>query len=111
MVDFDKGAFVGREALVDASRHPPDRKLAGLELDLDEAAQLSSEVTMDEETVGVVTSAVWSLSLKKSIAIAMIRSSAAAVGTRLRVKGYGPASDAVVVPMPFLDPGRKLSKG
>jgi aminomethyltransferase len=109
MVAVGKARFRGREALL-AAREPATR-LAGLRLESREAALTGDRVRLDGAEVGLVTSAILSPSLDASIAIAMLDSRAAAPGTRLAVEAGEERVAAQVVPMPFLDPERRLSKG
>jgi aminomethyltransferase len=109
MVNANKGFFHGREVLTAAAREPAER-LAGLRLDGPEAALIGDPVLIDGKTVGQVTSASISPSLAASIAIAMLDRRATAPGQRVTVRlGERPVA-AEVVPMPFFDPERKLSK-
>jgi glycine cleavage system aminomethyltransferase T len=58
----------------------------------------------------MVTSAIVSPTLDASIAIAMLDSAAASPGQRLTVMFSDRPVAATVVPMPFFDADRKLSK-
>ena len=96
--------FVGKEALA-RRRQEPRERLVGLEIDLPEPPG-ETEVTAgpDEgaEVVGVVTSPCRSEVLDKTIALARVAVSHAAVGTSVAVGG----ADATVVRIPFYDPDK-----
>jgi len=57
-----------------------------------------------------VTSAIYSPRLEKNIGYAMVPVAHAALGTELEVGAPGGAVRAVVVPMPFVDPGKMIPK-
>ena len=67
-------------------------------------------VVAEGRTVGEITSAIVSPTLKASIAIAMLATPAATVGQKIEVLSGDERVAGEVVPMPFLDPERKLSK-
>jgi glycine cleavage system aminomethyltransferase T len=48
--------------------------------------------------------------LKENIGFAMVPVAHAALGTKLEVATPGGAARAVVVPMPFVDPGKTIPK-
>lgn len=110
MVDARKPHFHGREALLRAQEAGPATRLAGLRLEAEEAALVGDRVLVGGRMVGTVTSAVLSPSLAASIAIARLETPASAPGTELTVDLGGRPAKAAVVPMPFFDPERKLSK-
>jgi aminomethyltransferase len=57
-----------------------------------------------------VTSAIYSPRLQKNIGYAMVPVAYAALGTEFEVETPGGAARAVVVPMPFVDPGKTIPK-
>jgi glycine cleavage system T protein (aminomethyltransferase) len=76
LVDFEKPHFTGRRALLEEQRRGPVRKLVGLDIEGNKPAHnalLYSERTGRHE-VGSVTSATWSPTAKRNIALAMIDS-------------------------------------
>jgi aminomethyltransferase len=110
MVNANKGFFHGREVLTNPTAREPEQCLAGLRLEGQEAAFIGDPVLLEGKPVGQVTSASISPSLEASIAIAMLDRRAATVGQRVTVRlGEKPVAGEVV-PMPFFDPERKLSK-
>ena len=73
-VALDKGHFNGRRALLAAQAAGPRRKLVGLELDGNKAAHGSLVYADKDNTIqaGEITSAMWSPTLKRNIAIARL---------------------------------------
>jgi aminomethyltransferase len=74
LVDFNKGHFTGRQALVKERQRGPARRLVGLDIEGNKPAThalLYSERKGRHE-VGSVTSATWSPTCKRNIALAMI---------------------------------------
>lgn len=67
-------------------------------------------VRQDGQTIGQVTSAIYSPRLKENIGYAMVPVAHAALGARLEVETPAGAVRAVVVPMPFVDPGKLIPK-
>lgn len=110
MVNTRKNAFHGREALVAPGAREPATRLAGLQLDGEEPASGGDRVLLDGHSVGMITSPILSPTLKCSIAIAMLDGRAAGPGQRLSVQCGDRQIAAEVVPMPFFDAERKLSK-
>lgn len=114
LIDLDQDCpFMGRDALKVIRAEGPKRKLIGLEL---AGAPLPANehpwpITLESETVGKVTSAVYSPRLKKNIAMALVATEQAQEGSALTVQSvHGPVA-STVVPMPFFDPKKTLASG
>ena len=113
LVDLDKPEpFIGHEALKRVKAAGVTRKLAGVEI---EGAKLDLNMTRwpvraGADTVGEVTSAVYSPRLKKNIGYAMVPVEHAALGSKLRVETSDGARGATVVEMPFIDPTKSVVK-
>ncbi len=103
VVKFDKGRFVGSDAIAKIREMGPARKLVGLELlDRGIARHDYKIFSADEKTeIGTVTSGTHAPSLKKSIAIGYVRSADAAIGTEVRIDIRGQKTLAKVVKTPF----------
>jgi aminomethyltransferase len=74
LVDFDKGHFTGRRALLEEHRRGPRRRLVGLDIEGNKPAH-SALLYADKagkRQVGNVTSATWSPTCKRNIALAMV---------------------------------------
>lgn len=103
--------FVGKQALIERSRHP-QRRLVGLELSGRETAGHGDSVHApgDRASVGVVTSGARSPLLGKNIALCRIAVQHAEPGTAIEVgklDGAQKRIPATVVPIPFYDPGKE----
>ncbi|MGC2460167.1 MAG: aminomethyltransferase family protein [Steroidobacteraceae bacterium] len=74
LVDFDKGHFTGRRALLEEQRRGPRRRLIGLDIEGNEPAHnaLLYADQSGKRPVGNVTSATWSPTCKRNIALAMV---------------------------------------
>jgi len=113
LVDLDKdAAFLGREALRRVRAEGAKRRLVGVKI---EGAPIEFNMTRwpvrsGGETVGHVTSAIYSPRLKENIGYAMVPVEHAALGTKLEVEMPGGGARAVVVPMPFVDPRKMIPK-
>ncbi|GJL82949.1 MAG: glycine cleavage system protein T [marine bacterium B5-7] len=74
LVNFDKGHFNGRRALLAEHQNRTSRfKLVGLDVDGNKPANDALLYDHRDREIGVVTSAMWSPTCKKSIAIASIK--------------------------------------
>jgi 4-methylaminobutanoate oxidase (formaldehyde-forming) len=101
-VKLDKGAFVGREALV--SRADPERLLRCLTLEDPRAIALGSEpVRVGDDPIGRVTSGGYGYTVEKSIAYAYLPAEHD-VGTEVAVEIFGQWVGGVVADEPLFDP-------
>ncbi|OGA45854.1 MAG: glycine cleavage system protein T [Betaproteobacteria bacterium RIFCSPLOWO2_12_FULL_62_58] len=114
LVDGNKRSdYIGREALQRIKAEGVKRKLVGIEID---GARIEMNATkwrakVGGDTVGRVTSAIYSPRLKKNIGYATVPVAYAAPGTGLRVKMSGIGERrATVVPKPFVDPNKQIPK-
>ena len=114
LVDLDMDAeFIGKAALKRILNEGIRRKQVGLEI-----AGLPIEGTntrfwpakMNDEDVGVVTSAVYSPRLERNIALAMVAMEAAGKGSELIVYSSSGDRPARVVDVPFVDPEKQRAK-
>jgi aminomethyltransferase len=100
-VKFDKGDFVGREALLKRRDDPARPVRVGLELTGKRIARDGAVVLRDGRPVGRVTSGTFAPALQKAIAMAYVEPASAAAGTALEVDVRGKSESARVVPLPF----------
>jgi aminomethyltransferase len=129
LVNFNKGDFVGKRALVaERAAGRPARTLVGLELDWDGIARLYDHRGLPPAVpaaawrtpvpvysvlgqIGRATSGTWSPTLKKAIALASVPPDHADDGSLVHVEWTVEAQrgtvPARVVPLPFFDPPRK----
>ncbi|WP_031247913.1 aminomethyltransferase family protein [Mesorhizobium sp. LNHC229A00] len=103
-IKFDKGDFIGRDALLKVRDKGLDERWTGLFLDGDKPAATDARVMADGENAGVVTYSDHGYSLGKVLATAHLRLPFTAVGTELSISIAGKPVRAVVAPMPFFDP-------
>jgi aminomethyltransferase len=127
LVDLEKGAFIGRSALRDASRSPR-RQIVGLEINWSDveaiyervglppvapsaASRVPVPVLDGDRQVGRATTTTWSPTLKRLIALACVDAPRHVEGTRLKfeisVEGARHFVGATVVRTPFFNPSRK----
>ncbi len=99
-VKFDKGDFIGRDALLKLKDKPRPQRV-GLELEGRKAAREGCPVLKDGRNIGTVTSGSFAPTLEKSIAMAYVAPEYTAPGTTLTVDIRGTESAAKVVTLPF----------
>jgi aminomethyltransferase len=115
LINLDMDAeFIGKAALQRIRATGVSRKHVGLRIDgprLKGPNTTFWPLSNDGETVGKVTSAVYSPRLEQNIALAMVSSDRAEMGTVFDLRTpYGPAQ-ATVVEKPFFDPKKKIATG
>jgi aminomethyltransferase len=108
-VNLEGRDFIGREALEKfaADKNQPVR--VGLQLEGRRVPRQGCPVLYDEEVAGAVTSGTFSPTFELPIAMAYVRPTAQAVGTRLAVDIRGTQHPATVVPLPFYQRGKKTA--
>ncbi len=108
-VSFDKGDFLGREALARAKEEGISRRLVGLEVEKRVPRQ-GYAVSKEAKTVGEVTSGTQSPLTKKNIAMAYVAAGQEAIGNALAVQVRTETVGAVVVKLPFYKRAREKTK-
>lgn len=101
--------YIGKAA-VENRRLNPLRKLVGLEVTGNEKPSHGDPVFVGRAQVGIVTSAMRSPLLKKTLAFARVDVTHAALETKLevgRLDGLQKRLKATIVPFPFYDPEKK----
>ncbi len=83
---LDKPGFIGKDALVKQKTDGVSRKLVGIELEGKAVPRHGYPVICDGKEVGEVTTGYRSISLDKSICMALVDTACAALGTRLDVQ-------------------------
>lgn len=102
IVSFDKDEnFVGRDALEPLRDTTPDQVLVGLTSDQRRAGRSGSEIQVDGQTVGVITSGIPSPTLSKPVALGYIDAAHAAEGTPVDIDVRGKALPFVITKPPF----------
>jgi aminomethyltransferase len=117
LVDFGKGHFTGRRALLEESRRGPARQLVGLDIAGNKPARdaLLYVTPTAKREIGSVTSAMWSPTCKRNIALAMVEAPHFKNGSKLWVDIYlnrelvweRRMAKALVVDRPFFAPDRR----
>jgi folate-binding protein YgfZ len=104
-VSFTKGCYLGQEVVERIrSRGHVNKKLLGLLLDGDGAVRAGALIYASDKEVGAITSSVYSLSLRRPIALGYVHRDFSAAGTKLLVKHDGAPIPATVNDLPFLQP-------
>jgi aminomethyltransferase len=130
LVHLDKTRFVGQAALIAEREHGHTREIAGLEIDWPSLERIYEEIGLppampatatrvavpvykNGNQIGKATSATWSPTLKKLIALATVKREMAKVGTVLEmemtVEAVRHRVPAKVVRTPFFNPKRKTA--
>jgi glycine cleavage system aminomethyltransferase T len=113
LVDLDiELPSMGKEALRRIRDEGVSRRIVGVEIAGDRLEMNATRwpVLRNGETVGAVTSAIWSPRLEKNIGYAWVPVGLSDEGTALRVETAAGDRDAAVVSMPFVDPGKQIPK-
>jgi glycine cleavage system aminomethyltransferase T len=116
LVDFglQDGQSLSIAALRRIKEQGVSRRLVGLELDGEPFPALNYvkwPASIDGEQVGKVTSAIYSPRLEKNIGYCWLPVDRATVGTQVDVASEWGDRAATVVPMPFVDPEKRIPVG
>lgn len=106
-IKLDKGDFIGREALKEQMEKGAPRKLVGLEMVGRGIARTHYPVYAGEEMIGEVTTGTQSPTLKKNMALALVKADFAAIGQEVDVEIRNKRVKAVVVATPFYKRAKK----
>jgi len=111
-IDWDKGDFVGRQAaLEERESNAPGQVVVTLEVDATDADASGYEpIWSGDQRVGFVTSGGYGHTLGKSLAMAMVDTDRAAVGTPLTVHVVGVETPAKVIAASPYDPAGKAMR-
>jgi len=101
IIDWDKGNFIGREALVAEKERGPSRQLVGFEMLERGIARSGHDVYADSDCVGRVTSGTLTPFLGKAVGMAFLPTGLSTYGTEFTVDVRGRRLRAKVVKMPF----------
>jgi glycine cleavage system T protein (aminomethyltransferase) len=117
LVDFNKGHFTGRRALLAEKIRGPSRRLVGLDIAGNKPAHNSLLYTDDsgKREIGNVTSAIWSPTCKRNIALAIVDAPHFQLGSTVWAEIYlnrelvweRRMSRALIVERPFFAPERR----
>ena len=130
LVHLDKNRFIGQRALVEEKKRGPAKQIVGLEIDWPAVERIYEEVGLPPAVspiasrvavpvyrngtqLGKATSTTWSPTLKKMIALATVKSEAAAPGTpveiEITVEAVRHRVRAKVAKTPFYNPKQKTA--
>jgi dimethylglycine dehydrogenase len=111
-VDFKKGPFLGRDALVTWTGKGFENKLVTLEVEgvSDADARGSEPVTKDGRAIGRTTSGGYGWRTGKSLALAMVKPEFSTVGSEVDIRILGETRRAVVIADSPFDPQNKALK-
>jgi dimethylglycine dehydrogenase len=111
-VDFAKGDFVGREALLKIREKPGGATLATLEVAApgDADALGGNPVFADGKIIGRATSGNYGHRVGKSLALAMLRADAVNIGDDVEIEILGVRKKARVIPPSPFDSGGEKSR-
>jgi aminomethyltransferase len=98
---FDKGDFLGREALLEQRAHGVRKKLVGFEMAGQGIARDGYPVLIRGQVMGRVTSGSPAPFLKKNIGLAYVPPDGAEVGQEIQIDIRGKLVAARIVPLPF----------
>ena len=108
-VKFDKGDFIGREALLQQKTEGPARRVVGIALEGKAIPRHGYPVLHDGVQVGEVTTGYNSISTGKSVCMALVDASAAKLGTVLDIQIRKKTFPGVVVKKRFYE--KRYHKG
>jgi aminomethyltransferase len=106
LVSYGKGCYIGQEVIVRIrDRGHVNRFLRGLVLEGETVPDAGAAVLASDTEVGKVTSATWSPSLERPIALALVRRQHADAGMAVNVRVGDGIARATVADLPFVRPG------
>ena len=114
LVNLDiEAKFIGKAALARIHKNGVRRKQVGLRIEGEPFSGPNTTfwpISQRGKVVGKVTSAIYSPRLEQNIALAMVCSAYATLGTELEVFMYNKSLQATVVQKPFYDPNKKIAR-
>jgi aminomethyltransferase len=100
-VKFDKGDFIGRDALLAVKEHGPKRLLIGIEM-IDRGIPRSGyTIYSDNQRIGTVTSGAPSPTLHKNIGMGYVDAAHTTVGQPIQIDIRGKHTAARIAALPF----------
>lgn len=100
-IAWDKGRFVGRDALLKVRLEGPRQRLVGVEMVERGVPREGYRLFHEGHPCGVVTSGMLAPTLQRFLALGYVSAALAKPGTPLGVEIHGRVRDAVVVERPF----------
>jgi glycine cleavage system aminomethyltransferase T len=115
LVDLDQPAnLIGKAALRKIVKVGVSRRMVGLEIEgkpLSPNRKLWPVLDREGESIGRISSCVWSPRLKKNIALGIVKVGHDGIGSRLEIDSGEQMLRATVVETPFYDPRKENVKG
>ncbi|MCD6301981.1 MAG: glycine cleavage system aminomethyltransferase GcvT [Anaerolineae bacterium] len=105
-IAWDKGGFLGREALLKVRLEGPAERLIGIEMVERGVPREGYRIFHDGEPCGVVTSGMLAPTLERFLALGYVPAELATPSTALGVEIHGRVREAIVVKRPFYMRGR-----
>ncbi|HFB67401.1 MAG TPA: glycine cleavage system aminomethyltransferase GcvT, partial [Calditrichae bacterium] len=99
---FDKGDFIGRDALLKVKEAGIRRKLMGFVVEGRMIPRHHYEIVKGENVIGHVTSGAYSPILEKNIGLGYIAIDHAKVGESIEIRARGRTAPAEIVKTPFV---------
>ncbi len=90
MVNLDKEFFTGKEALIKQKNKGVEKKLIGLDVQGDKPAVGSVLYDGSKKEIGIVTTAMWSPTLKSNIAMGYVNKEFIKLGSKILAEIYHP---------------------
>ena len=107
-IDFKKGDFIGRDALLKRQKEELAWNIAYVEVDAEDAEVRGGEPVLDgEKVIGVTTSGAYGYAVQKSLAFVYVPPKYAAKGTTFDIEILGQRCNAKVLGESAYDPGNK----
>ncbi len=106
-VKVEKGDFIGREAIAQQKANGLKRKIVGIELSDKAIPRHGYEVFDGETAIGTVTTGYQSISTGKSVCMALVDNTHAALGTSVQVLIHKKRHDGVITKKRFYDKNYK----
>lgn len=101
-IDFEKGCYIGQEIVARMKyRGHPNRLLRGIEIDAAEPLQQNAPVFIGDKEVGWITSAVYSPTLEKQIALGYVRMAVTDAGSRVQIETSEGRVNGTIRLLPF----------
>lgn len=103
-INFEKGCYIGQEIVARMKyRGHPNRLLRGLEIHEANVPAQHDQIFSNEKEVGWITSAAYSPTLEKPIALGYVRTAVAEAGSQVQIEtSVGHVNSTVVFPPFFL---------
>lgn len=101
-INFEKGCYIGQEIVARMKyRGHPNRLLRGIEMQTEQLPQQNATVFSGDKKVGWITSATYSPTLQKPIALGYVRMAVTAAGSPVQIETPTGRIDGTVVTLPF----------